>query len=52
MDMPYGFPEKCLRQIAYFEKRMKEYESVFYNNPLMRQRTEGVALLSKDDAIS
>ena len=50
-DMPYGFPEKCLRQIAYFEKRMKEYESVFYNNPLMRQRTEGVALLSKDDAI-
>ena len=50
-DMPYGFPEKCLRQIAYFEKRMKEYESVFYNNPLMRQRTEGVGLLSKDDAI-
>jgi NADH-quinone oxidoreductase subunit D len=30
---------------------LKEYEDIFYNNPLFRQRTEGVAVLSKEDAI-
>ncbi len=33
-DIPYGFKDKCLRHIAYFEKRLKEYEDIFYNNPL------------------
>ena len=50
-DIPYGFKDKCLRHIAYFEKRLKEYEDIFYNNPLMRQRTEGVGILTKEDAI-
>ena len=40
------------RQVAYFEKRLKEYEDIFYNNPLFRQRTEDVGILTKDDAIS
>ncbi len=51
-DMPEGFKDRCLRQVAYFEKRLKEYEDIFYNNPLMRQRTEDVGILTKDDAIS
>jgi NADH-quinone oxidoreductase subunit D len=50
-DMPMGFKDKCLRHIAYFEKRLKEYEDIFYNNPLFRQRTEGVGILTKEDAI-
>ncbi|HEY6536590.1 MAG TPA: NADH-quinone oxidoreductase subunit D [Candidatus Nitrosocosmicus sp.] len=50
-DMPYNFKEKCLTQVNYFEKRLKEYEHIFYNNPLLRQRTEGVGVLSKEDAI-
>jgi len=50
-DMPINFKEKCLTQVNYFEKRLKEYEHIFYNNPLMRQRTEGVGILSKEDAI-
>jgi NADH-quinone oxidoreductase subunit D len=50
-DMPNGFKEKALRQIRYFQKRLKEYEDIFYNMPLFRQRTEGVAVLSKEDAI-
>ncbi len=50
-DIPDGFKDKCLRNIAYFEKRLKEYEDIFYNNPLFRQRTEGVGILTKDDAI-
>jgi len=50
-DVPEGFKERCLTQIRYFQKRLKEYEDIFYNNPLFRQRTEGVAVLSKEDAI-
>src|ERR671921_365723 len=51
-DIPNGFKDRCLRQIAYFEKRLNEYEDIFYNNPLLRQRTEGVGILTKEDAIS
>jgi NADH-quinone oxidoreductase subunit D len=50
-DFPYNFKEKCLTQVNYFEKRLKEYEHIFYNNPLFRQRTEGVGILPKEDAI-
>ena len=50
-DIPYGFKDRCLRQVSYFEKRLKEYEDIFYNNPLLRQRTEGVAILTTEDAI-
>ncbi|HZD33836.1 MAG TPA: NADH-quinone oxidoreductase subunit D [Nitrososphaeraceae archaeon] len=50
-DIPYGFKDRCMRQVSYFEKRLKEYEDIFYNNPLLRQRTEDVAILTKEDAI-
>ncbi|MFL6482544.1 MAG: NADH-quinone oxidoreductase subunit D [Nitrososphaera sp.] len=50
-DMPEGFKDRCLNQIRYLQKRFKEYEDIFYNNPLFRQRTEGVAILTKEDAI-
>lgn len=50
-DMPEGFKDRCLSHIRYLQKRFKEYEDIFYNNPLFRQRTEGVAVLSKEDAI-
>ena len=50
-DIPYNFKEKCLSQVNYFETRLKEYEDIFYNNPLLRQRTEGVGILTKEDAI-
>jgi len=50
-DVPEGFKDRCLSQIRHLQKRFKEYEHIFYNNPLFRQRTEGVAVLSKEDAI-
>jgi NADH-quinone oxidoreductase subunit D len=50
-DVPEGFKDRCMSQIRYLQKRFKEYEDIFYNNPLFRQRTEGVAVLSKEDAI-
>ena len=51
-DIPDGFKEKCLEYVNYFEKRLREYENIFYNNPLFRQRTENVGILTKDDAIN
>ncbi|MBI5377224.1 MAG: NADH-quinone oxidoreductase subunit D [Thaumarchaeota archaeon] len=50
-DLPANFEEKCLRQIDYFEKRLKQYEDIFYQNPVLKQRTEGTGVLSKMDAI-
>jgi len=50
-DVPEGFKDRCMSQIRHLQKRFKEYEDIFYNNPLFRQRTEGVAVLSKEDAI-
>lgn len=50
-DIPENFRDHALRNIAYLEKRLIEYEDIFYNNPLLRQRTEGVGLLKKQDAI-
>jgi NADH-quinone oxidoreductase subunit D len=50
-DIPEGFKERALMNISYLEKRLKEYEDIFYNNPLLRQRTEGVGILTKENAI-
>ncbi|MBI3641941.1 MAG: NADH-quinone oxidoreductase subunit D [Thaumarchaeota archaeon] len=50
-DLPANFEERCLRQIDYFEKRIKEYQAIFYQNPVLRQRTEGTGILSRMDAI-
>lgn len=50
-DIPNNFKEKCLAQVNYFEKRIKEYDDIFFNNPLLRQRTEGVGILTREDAI-
>ncbi len=50
-DIPANFEERCLRQVSYFEKRLKEYEDIFYQNPVLKQRTEGAGILSKIDAI-
>lgn len=50
-DLPANFEERCLRQVDYFEKRIKEYQAIFYQNPVLRQRTEGTGILSRMDAI-
>lgn len=50
-DLPANFEDRCLRQVAYFEKRLKEYENMFYQNPLLLARTENSGILSRTDAI-
>ena len=50
-DLPPGFEEACLRQVDYFEKRIKEYAAIFYDNPILISRTEKTGILSRADAI-
>ena len=52
-DLPEGFTDKAFKFLDYFErKRLPEYDKIFYDNPLFRQRSEGVGVLSKADAIN
>ena len=51
-DLPEGFEDKAVKFIDYFEKkRLPEYDKIFYNNPLFRQRSEGVGVLRRQDAV-
>jgi NADH-quinone oxidoreductase subunit D len=52
-DLPDGFADKALKSLDHFEsKRLPEYDKIFYENPLFRQRSEGVGILSMSDASS
>lgn len=51
-DIPPGFKEKALKTFDYFVKRLKEYEKIYFNNPLVLKRTQGVGVLKREDAIS
>ena len=50
-DLPANFEDVCLRQVNYFEKRIKEYAAVFYDNPILISRTQNTGVLSRQDAI-
>ncbi|MCY3854580.1 MAG: NADH-quinone oxidoreductase subunit D [Thaumarchaeota archaeon] len=51
-DMPANFEDVCIRQINYFEKRIKQYDSIFYSNPILKSRTIKTGVLAQQDAIS
>jgi NADH-quinone oxidoreductase subunit D len=50
-DIPSGFEEKLTKLLDYFEKRLVEYDRVFFKNPLVVARAKGVGVLKKEDAI-
>jgi NADH-quinone oxidoreductase subunit D len=49
--MPEGLAERANRTFDWFEKRIEEYEKVWLNNPVFEQRTRGVGVLSRGDAV-
>jgi NADH-quinone oxidoreductase subunit D len=50
-DMPAGLHQQAFETLDWFEKRMDEYEKIFFNNPLWEERSKGVGVLKKEDAI-
>lgn len=51
-DMPENFKDRALKVYDYFEKRLDDYEKIFFNNPLVLKRTQEVGVLPRNEAIS
>ncbi|MFQ5940625.1 MAG: NADH-quinone oxidoreductase subunit D [Nitrososphaerales archaeon] len=51
-DLPDSFEAKAIKLLDYFKHRLDQYKDVFYTNPLVLDRTEGVGVLSAQDAIN
>jgi NADH-quinone oxidoreductase subunit D len=51
-DLPQGFAEEAVKRTLYFEKRLDEYEKIFFNNPLFSSRAKGVGVLSRREAVA
>ncbi|MFQ1021234.1 MAG: NADH-quinone oxidoreductase subunit D [Thermoprotei archaeon] len=50
-DLPKGFADKVEVALRYLENRMKDYEKVWINNPVVVARSAGVGKLGAEDAI-
>ncbi len=51
-DLPPAFIPRMLEFLDVMDKRLDEYEAMLDENPLWRQRLEGIGYLSKKDAIA
>lgn len=51
-DLPQGFAEEAVKRTEYFEKRLDEYNKIFFNNPIFTSRAKGVGVLPKKEAIA
>ncbi len=51
-DLPEGFADEAVKRTRYFEKRLDEYEKIFFNNPLFSSRAKGVGILQRKEAIA
>ncbi len=51
-DLPQGLAEEAVKRTLYFEKRLDEYDKIFFNNPVFYSRAQKVGLLPRDQAIA
>jgi NADH-quinone oxidoreductase subunit D len=51
MDLPLGFLDYIKNFAAYFPDRIEQYSDLLTNNPIWIGRTQGVALITKEDAL-
>ncbi len=50
-DIHPGFQKRIKEFITYFRKKLPEYDQLLTNNVIFRERTLGIGVLSKEDAI-
>ncbi|MET1129083.1 MAG: NADH-quinone oxidoreductase subunit D [Thermoproteota archaeon] len=50
-DLPQTFKDEFEKAKRYMLRRLKEYDKIFYNNPVVRGRLENVGVLPRDKAI-
>ncbi len=51
-DIPPGFAEECRKFVDVMPKRVDEYETLLSNNIIFLERTQGIGLLSAEDAVA
>lgn len=51
-DLEEGFVERLRSLTSYFDKRVGEYEELLTKNAIYKDRTEGIGILSCEDAIA
>ncbi len=51
-DVPPGFWEECAKFVEVMPKAVDEYEALVDRNEIWLERTQGIGLLSADDAIA
>jgi NADH-quinone oxidoreductase subunit D/NADH-quinone oxidoreductase subunit C/D len=51
-DIHPNFQRRTKAFVKHFRKKLPEYDDLLSNNVIFRQRTEGIGILSKADAIS
>ncbi len=51
-DLPDGFEARVQAFLDEFPRRVDEYEALLTRNPIWRQRTEGVGLITAEQAIA
>jgi NADH-quinone oxidoreductase subunit D len=51
-DVPPGFWDECAKFVDIMPGGIDDYEGMVDRSPIWRERTEGVGLLSRDDAIA
>jgi len=51
-DLPPEFERDCLRAIDFFEKRIEEHETLYRDSKIFLMRSEGLGILSREDAIN
>lgn len=51
-DLTYGWVDKCQDFCQLMAKSIQEYERLVNDNPIFLRRTEGLGVLTRDDAIN
>ncbi len=51
-DVPVGFEEAVRQFLRLFPARIEQYEDLLTNNPIFIDRTKGIGVLSKEDALA
>ncbi len=51
-DVPVGFEEAVRQFLRIFPARIKQYEDLLTKNPIFIDRTKGIGVLSKEDALA
>jgi NADH-quinone oxidoreductase subunit D len=51
-DVPVGFWDECAKFVDLMPGAIDDYEGLVDRSPIWRERTEGVGLLSREDAIA